>query len=179
VADFRAGKRAARGAVVGQFDCGRIAGLNWAATGAYSRDVRAATNFRGAEKSRVWLGCRYFMARWRNGSSQGFRHRTTGRRVDRQTFRGLAGESYMSSKKWNDPQLDAAQFAIDRFLIAQQTVSEQMAEIYQSTRDGCATDEDMKRLKILREQYIALSKEVEDVMGRLLARKTNRNEPDQ
>jgi hypothetical protein len=33
----------------------------------------------------------------------------------------------MSSKKWNDPQLDAAQFAIDRFLIAQQTVSEQMA----------------------------------------------------
>jgi hypothetical protein len=44
----------------------------------------------------------------------------------------------MSSKKWNDPQLDAAQFAIDRFLIAQQTVSEQMAEIYQSTRDGRA-----------------------------------------
>src|SRR5260370_16822310 len=77
----------------------------------------------------------------------------------------------MSSKKWNDPQLDAAQFAIDRFLIAQQTVSEQMAEIYQSTRDGCATAVDMKRLKILREQYIALSKDVEDVMGRLLARK--------
>src|ERR1700674_1944622 len=82
----------------------------------------------------------------------------------------------MSSKKWNDPQLDAAQFAIDRFLIAQQTVSEQMAEIYQSTRDGCATDEDMKKLKILREQYIALSKEVEDVMGRLLARKTRRSD---
>src|ERR1700737_4507047 len=59
----------------------------------------------------------------------------------------------MSSKKWNDPQLDAAQFAIDRFLIAQQTVSEQMAEISQSTRDGCATDEDMKRLKILRVNY--------------------------
>jgi hypothetical protein len=48
----------------------------------------------------------------------------------------------MSSKKWNDPQLDAAQFAIDRFLIAQQTVSEQMAEIYQSTRDGCANFRD-------------------------------------
>jgi hypothetical protein len=29
----------------------------------------------------------------------------------------------------------------------------------------------VKRLKILREQYIALSKEVEDVMGRRLARK--------
>ena len=56
-------------------------------------------------------------------------------------------------------------------LIAQQTVSEQMAEIFQSTRDGCATDEEVKRLKILREQYIALSKEVEDVMGRGLARK--------
>jgi hypothetical protein len=40
----------------------------------------------------------------------------------------------MSSKKWNDPQLDAAQFAIDRFLIAQQTVSEQMAEIPASFR---------------------------------------------
>ena len=46
-----------------------------------------------------------------------------------------------------------------------------MAEIYQFIRDGTATDEDRKRLKNLREQYIALSKEVEDVMGRLLARK--------
>jgi hypothetical protein len=72
------------------------------------------------------------------------------------------------TKKWDDPQLDAAQFAIDRFLSAKQTVSEQMSEIYQSIRDGNATDEDRKRLKVLREQYIALSKEVEDVMGRLL-----------
>jgi hypothetical protein len=30
--------------------------LNRAAIGAYSKDVRAATSFRGAEKSRVWLG---------------------------------------------------------------------------------------------------------------------------
>jgi hypothetical protein len=36
----------------------------------------------------------------------------------------------MTSKKWEDPQLDAAQFAIDRFLSAKQNVSEQMAEIY-------------------------------------------------
>jgi hypothetical protein len=70
--------------------------------------------------------------------------------------------------KWDDPQLDAAQFAIDRFLNAKQNVSEQMSQIYQSIRDGSATDEDRKRLKTLREQYIALSKEVEDVMGRLL-----------
>jgi hypothetical protein len=69
------------------------------------------------------------------------------------------------TKKWDDPQLDAAQFAIDRFSNAKQTVSDQMAEIYQSIRDGTATDEDRKRLKNLREQYIALSKEVEDVMG--------------
>ena len=73
--------------------------------------------------------------------------------------------------KWDDPQLDAAQFAIDRFLNAKQNVSEQMSEIYQSIRDGSATDEDRKRLKTLREQYIALSKEVEDVMGRLLIEK--------
>jgi hypothetical protein len=72
------------------------------------------------------------------------------------------------TKKWDDPQLDAAQFAIDSFLNAEQNVSEQMSEIYQSIRDGSATDEDRKRLKTLREQYIALSKEVEDVMGRLL-----------
>ena len=71
----------------------------------------------------------------------------------------------MTSKKWDDPQLDAAQFAIDRFLNAKQNVSEQMAAIYQSIQDGSATDEDRKRLKGLREQYIALSKEVEDVMG--------------
>jgi hypothetical protein len=71
----------------------------------------------------------------------------------------------MTLKKWDDPQLDAAQFAIDRFLNAKQNVSEQMATIYQSIQDGSATDEDRKRLKGLREQYIALSKEVEDVMG--------------
>ena len=75
------------------------------------------------------------------------------------------------TKKWDDPQLDAAQFAIDRFLNAQQNVSEQMSEIYQSIRNGSATDEDRKTLKSLREQYIALSKEVEDVMGRLLIQK--------
>ena len=34
----------------------------------------------------------------------------------------------MSSEQWGDPQFDAAQFAIDRFLNAQQTVREQMAE---------------------------------------------------
>jgi hypothetical protein len=33
-------------------------------------------NFRGAEKSRVWLRCRYSVARWRNGSDQGFYYRT-------------------------------------------------------------------------------------------------------
>jgi len=77
----------------------------------------------------------------------------------------------MNAKKWNDPQLDAAQFAIDRFLNAKQTVSDQMAEIYQSISEGSATDDDRKRLKSLREQYIALSKEVEDVMGRLLVGK--------
>jgi hypothetical protein len=32
-------------------DCGRVAGLNRVGTSAYSSDVRAATNFRGAEKS--------------------------------------------------------------------------------------------------------------------------------
>ena len=74
----------------------------------------------------------------------------------------------MTSKQWDDPQLDAAQFAIDRFLNAKQNVSEQMSKLYQSIRDGSATDEDRKRLKSLRDQYIALSKEVEDMMGRLL-----------
>jgi hypothetical protein len=77
----------------------------------------------------------------------------------------------MNAKKWDDPQLDAAQFAIDRFLNAKRTVSDQMTEIYQSISDGSATDDDRKRLKSLREQYIALSKEVEDVMGRLVAGK--------
>ena len=77
-------------------------------------------------------------------------------------------ETEVTKKVWDDPQLDAAEFAIDRFLNAKQTVSDKMSEIYQSIQDGSATDEDRKRLKVLREQYIALSKEVEDVMGRLL-----------
>jgi hypothetical protein len=34
-------------------------------------------------------------------------------------------------------------------LLSLPSIGEQMAEIFQSTRDGCATDEDMKRLKIL------------------------------
>ena len=51
------------------------------------------------------------------------------------------------TKNWDDPQLDAAQFAIDRFWNAKQTVSEQITEIYQSIRDGTARDEDRKRLK--------------------------------
>jgi chaperonin cofactor prefoldin len=77
----------------------------------------------------------------------------------------------MNTKKWDDPQFDAAQFAIDSFLNAKQAVSDQMAEIYQSINEGGATDDDRKRLKSLGEQYIALSKEVEDVMGRILANK--------
>src|ERR1700730_15317596 len=60
---------------VDQFDCGRIAGLNRTAIGAYSKDVRATTNFRGTEKSRFWLGGRYPMVRWRNGSNQGLHYR--------------------------------------------------------------------------------------------------------
>ena len=40
--------------------------------GAHSTNVRAATNFPGSEKSRNWLGDRYSMGRWRNGSNQGF-----------------------------------------------------------------------------------------------------------
>ena len=85
----------------------------------------------------------------------------------------------MNTKKWDDPQLDAAQFAIDRFLNAKQSVSDQMAEVYQSISDGSATDDDRKRLKSLREQYIALSKEVEDVMGRLVASKQMPHPSDQ
>src|ERR1700694_2784355 len=67
----------------------------------------------------------------------------------------------MNANTWEDAQLDDAQFAIDGFWNAKQTVSDQMAEIYQSISDGSATDDDRKRLKSLREQYIALSREVE------------------
>jgi hypothetical protein len=81
------------------------------------------------------------------------------------------GEYQMTSKKWDDPQLDAAQFAIDRFMSAQQTVGEQMAELRQRILEGRGTDEDRKQMKALTERYIALSKEVEDVGGRLLAGK--------
>ena len=46
---------------------GSVAGLNSVCTGAYSLDVRAATNFRGAEKSRVWLGVDIL---WRDGETE-------------------------------------------------------------------------------------------------------------
>ncbi len=58
--------------VSGSWDCGRIAGLNLGAVGAYSTDVRAATNFHGAQKPRNWLGDRYSMARRRNEHSKGW-----------------------------------------------------------------------------------------------------------
>jgi hypothetical protein len=76
----------------------------------------------------------------------------------------------MTSKKWDDPQLDAAQFAIDRFMSAQQSVGEQMAELRQRILEGRGTDEDRKQMKALTERYIALSKEVEDVGGRQRSR---------
>src|SRR3954452_2365062 len=67
---------ASGGSVVGQSDCGRIAGLKRDAMGAYLKDVRTATNLRSAEKSWAWLGDRYSVARWRNGSNQGFYYGT-------------------------------------------------------------------------------------------------------
>jgi hypothetical protein len=75
------------------------------------------------------------------------------------------------TKKWDDPQLDAAQFAIDRFMSAQQSVGERMADLQRRIREGRSTDDDRKQMKALTERYIALSKEVEDVGGRLLAGK--------
>jgi hypothetical protein len=36
-------------------------------------------------------------------------------------------EAEVTKKVWDDPQLDAAQFAIDRFLNAKQTVSDKMS----------------------------------------------------
>src|SRR5260370_2031264 len=69
-------------------------------------------------------------------------------------------EAEVTKKVWDDPQLDAAQFAIDRFLNAKETVSEQMSKIYQSIRDGSTTDEDPTRLKNLRTQYIPLTKQL-------------------
>ena len=62
--------------VSGSWDCGRLAGLNLGAVGAYSTDGRAATNFHGAQKSRNRLGDRYSMARRRNGSNQGIYYGT-------------------------------------------------------------------------------------------------------
>ena len=37
-------------------------------------------------------------------------------------------EAEVTKKVWDDPQLDAAQFAIDRFLNAKQTVSDKMSD---------------------------------------------------
>ena len=90
------------------------------------------------------------------------------RKISAQQMRHNRDADMRAAAEIERPTLDAAQFAIDRFLNAKQTVSDKMSEIYQSIQDGSATDEDRKRLKVLREQYIALSKEVEDMMGRLL-----------
>jgi hypothetical protein len=55
--DSKAGRGNARSGPELHPGYGRIAGLNRVGAGAYSSDVRAATNFRGAEKSRIGLGC--------------------------------------------------------------------------------------------------------------------------
>ncbi len=81
---------------------------------------------------------------------------------------GGAGREAVTNLGGDDLTLPALRKHSPLFLNAKQTVSDKMSEIYQSIQDGSATDEDRKRLKNLREQYIALSKEVEDVMGRLL-----------
>ena len=70
-------------------NCCQTTGLNRRAVGAYSRPNTDPLSWR----EKVIPDLAGWSMFWRDGSSQGFRHRTTGRRVDHQTFRGLAGEN--------------------------------------------------------------------------------------
>jgi hypothetical protein len=47
-----------------------MTGLNRPAVGAYSKDARAATNFHGSEKSRIWLGVDIL---WPDGETEAIR----------------------------------------------------------------------------------------------------------
>ncbi len=72
------------------------------AVGAYSQDVRRPARFRGAKKSRIRLGCRYSLARWRYGSNQGFRYRKSCRRLDRRTFHALVLAGLVGCNQWDE-----------------------------------------------------------------------------
>ena len=72
------------------------------------------------------------------------------------------------TKKWDDPKLDAAQFAIDKFYEAQSAITAEIAKIMELRRLGTATDADNATLEKLRAEWIAFVREFGDVGQRIL-----------
>jgi hypothetical protein len=73
------------------------------------------------------------------------------------------------TKKWGDPQLDAAEFAMDKFFDALAVITEARGKIYDKKRAGTATAEDEVRLKELQADWIAIMREIGDVQQRLIS----------
>jgi hypothetical protein len=73
------------------------------------------------------------------------------------------------TKKWGDPQLDAAEFAMDKFFDALAVVTEACGKIWDAKRVGTATPEDDVRMKELQAQWIAIMREIGDVQQRLIS----------
>ena len=71
--------------------------------------------------------------------------------------------------KWGAPQLDAAEFAMDKFFDALVVVTEARGKIWDAKRARTATPEDDVRMKELQTQWIATMKEIGDVQQRLIS----------
>jgi hypothetical protein len=73
------------------------------------------------------------------------------------------------TEKWGDPQLDAAEFALDKFFDALAMVTEARGKIWDAKRAGTATPEDDARMIELQQQWIAIMREIGDVQQRLIS----------
>jgi hypothetical protein len=73
------------------------------------------------------------------------------------------------TQKWGDPQLDAAEFAMDKFFDALAVVTEARGKIWDAKRAGTATPEDEVRMRDLQAQWIAIMHEIGDVQQRLIS----------
>jgi len=73
------------------------------------------------------------------------------------------------TKKLDDPQLDAAQFATDHFCQALNEISGEISWLMNKKMAGNATDDDVARIKTLKTQWMVVLYEIGDIGRRLRA----------
>ena len=72
------------------------------------------------------------------------------------------------SRKWDDAELDAHQFAADRLFSALDQITEQIGQVFDKVRAGTATAEDIEHRKRLQAQWQEIMRDIGDTNERLV-----------